>query len=265
MASERITQFEFDTKIQDIEENLKKAMVKRIVCAPCCKRCCLDTVSVTDACEIVQGCQNEIKALDRKQKKMYMLEKIRNCITNKSDESGYCAFRWKIGVAPNKVLLNVCRKCFMNVYNVSHGYVEGLVRDIKEGTRNYIMASNKKAKVSSKFVGALVQLATMHGIELNRWQIQAMKVPNTIVSLVAFSWLGSYFEACGEPQPNAGEIHLDPCTVSHIFEEYQIVVSDCGEVRNCFLIYTQYIFTIYLENINICTIFSALERMLSSC
>jgi hypothetical protein len=144
--------------------------------------------------------------------------------------SGYSSFCWRLGVVPNQVLKNVCRKSFLNAYNVSHGYVERLVRDLKDGTRNYLFSSNKTAKVTSKFINNMEQLSSIHGVELSREQIQAMKVPNTIVSLVAFAWLASYFEMCGEPQPNGGEIHLDPCTVTHIFEEYVVVVADSGEV-----------------------------------
>lgn len=85
-------------------------------------------------------------------------------------------------------------------------------------------------RVSSNWVAHLEQTASWHGIVLSRKQIQAMRVPNTVVSLSAFAWMASYFDAVGEKQPNCGEIHLDPCTATHIWEEYKYVLSDAGEV-----------------------------------
>jgi hypothetical protein len=141
------------------------------------------------------------------------------------------SFNWKLGVKPSITVDNVCRKCFMNVYSVSHGYLDYIVFDMKGGTRCYDSSSgNKTARATSTFVNCLEDLAAKHGIVLSIEQIQALKVPNTFASLTAFAWMGSYFDACGEPQPNGNDIHLDPCTVKHIFEEYVIVCGDAGEV-----------------------------------
>jgi hypothetical protein len=83
MLQQRITDFEFNTRIQAADEVLKQSMVRRIVCAQCCKRNCLGSVGLDIACKVVDGCQAEINGLTRKQKKEYMLEKIRNCCRKK--------------------------------------------------------------------------------------------------------------------------------------------------------------------------------------
>ncbi len=231
MLSERITDFEFNTRINAADEALKQSMVWRIVCTECCKRNCLRSSHIGDVVKLVTACQEEINALDRRQKKDYMLQKIRNCFNKRHNVSGYASFSWKLGVAPNIILKDVCRKCFMNVYSVSHGYLDSIVFDIKGGARCYDDKSNNRTPcASTKFVETLKNLAARYGIELSLEHIQALKVPNTFASLTAFSWMCKYFESCGEPQPNGNEIHLDPCTVKHMYEEYVIVYSDVGEV-----------------------------------
>jgi hypothetical protein len=52
-------------------------------------------INFEHACEIIQGCQNEIRGLDRKQKKMYMLEKVRSCVV-KAHMSGIHLYPTKV-------------------------------------------------------------------------------------------------------------------------------------------------------------------------
>lgn len=135
-----------------------------------------------------------------------------------------------LGVAPATVVQNVCRRCFMNTYGCSHGYIDGIVKDIKEGVRSYDRAcSDKNRRVSLSFTSHLVNIASYHGVTLTRKQIQAMTVPNTVESLSAFAWMSTFFDVAGEQQPNIDEIHLDPCSVDHIWEEYRCVMEDAKQ------------------------------------
>lgn len=82
------------------------------------------------AVKIVEGCVTELHGFGLREKKEYILEKIRSCIKIKHD-SGYLSFKWKLGVAPSPVLDDVCRKCFMNTYMISHGYLDSIVATLK--------------------------------------------------------------------------------------------------------------------------------------
>ena len=74
-------------------------------------------------------------------------------------------------------------------------------------------------------------MAAHFGVKLTRQQLQAISVPNSVESLAAFGWMHNYFTSVGEHQPKVDEIHLDPCTVTHIWEEYKQTLQDAGEVR----------------------------------
>lgn len=203
------------------ESVVETCMAKPIVTASCCKRDCLCILDPTQALEVVKGCMDEVRGMSRVEKKEYLLEKIRNCVKKKHD-SGYISFNWKLGVSPASVIEGICRKAFMNVYRCSHGYVDILVDSIKAGTRCFDLPCNDRVpRVNTNFLSHLENLASWHGVTLTRKQIQAMTIPNTFASLNAFSWMGSFFEACGEQQPNGDEIHLDPCVVTHIWDEYK--------------------------------------------
>jgi hypothetical protein len=116
----------------------------------------------------------------------------------------------------------------MNMYCCSHGYIDGIVKDFKDGVRSYDRPSN--GRTNRSFLSHLESLASFHGIKLTREQMQAMTIPNSIQSLSCFGWMRNFFDSVGEHQPNVDEIHLDPCTVTHIFEEYKQVLQDAGEV-----------------------------------
>lgn len=163
---------------------------------------------------------------------MYLLEKVRSCVVLERD-SGYCKFNWTVGSAPAPTARNVCRSCFMTAYDCSHGYIESIVSDMKSGTRSYDQkSSDKRARVNLHFISHLEVLAGHYGVKLTRAQMQAITVPNSVESLSAFGWLQNYFSTVGEHQPKIDEIHLDPCTKTHIWEEYKQTMDDAGEV--CF-------------------------------
>jgi hypothetical protein len=213
------------------------ATAKRIVTNPCCKRHCLKSIPRDASLVIATGCLAELRGMKFTEKKIYLLEKVRSCVKTEHD-SGYVSFCWKVGASPAPTASNVCRKCFMACYDCSHGYIDAIVRDMKDGVRCYEKSSSDNtARVNLNFAAHLEQLAAHHGVNLTRQQIQAMTVPNTVESLSAFAWMQNYFNAVGEHQPKVDEIHLDPCVVSHIWEEYKQTLEDAGQVTEIFYDY----------------------------
>lgn len=209
------------------EEGQLRINAKRLVSTPCCKRECMKSMPLKNAIAVATGCLNEIHGTSHAEKKVYILEKIRSCVKTKHD-SGFISFAWQVGVSPAPRALNVCRRCFMNMYCCSHGYVDGIVKNLKAGVRSYERPSN--GRVKANFMAHLESLAALHGIQLTREQKQAMTIPNSIESLSCFGWMRNYFDSVGEHQPSVDEIHLDPCTVTHIYAEYKQVLQDVGEV-----------------------------------
>jgi hypothetical protein len=203
---------------------------KRIVSSPCCRRECMKTIPLDKAVAVATGCLNELHGMSQLEKKMYLLEKVRGCVKTKHD-SGFISFSWKIGIPPAPRAMNVCRFCFMNMYCCSHGYIDGIVRDLKGGVRSYDRPSSGRANLN--FIHHLESLAEYHGVKLTREQKQAITIPNSIQSLSCFGWMQNFFNFVGEHQPSVDEIHLDPCTVTHIYDEYKQVLEDVGEVSVC--------------------------------
>lgn len=146
--------------------------------------------------------------------------------------TGYYSFNWKVGAAPAPTASNVCRHCFMTLYGCSHGYIDAIVRNVKDGVRSYDRAaSDCSSRVTLNFLSHLENMAAHFGVKLTRQQLQAISVPNSVESLSAFGWMHNYFSSVGEHQPKVDEIHLDPCTATHIWEEYKQTLEDAGEVR----------------------------------
>lgn len=216
--------------IVSLEESTIAASAKRIVCTPCCRKHCLKSIPRDAAVAIAEGCLAEVRGMKFAEKKIYLLEKVRSCVKTVHD-SKYVSFNWKVGVAPAPSACNVCRKCFMAAYDCSHGYIDAIVRDMKDGVRCYEKgSSDKSSRISLNFTSHLEQLASHFGVHLTRQQMQALTVPNSVESLTAFAWMQNYFSSVGEHQPKVDEIHLDPCTVTHIWEEYKQTIEDAGEV-----------------------------------
>jgi len=48
-----------------------------------------------------------------------------------------------------------------------------------------------------------------------------MQLPNTADSVACYAWMRYYFSLIGDCEPNTdGEVHLEPCNVQDIYEEY---------------------------------------------
>jgi len=49
---------------------------------------------------------------------------------------------------------------------------------------------------------------------------------NSLAHTNAVEWLNTYFELCGDFQPNSGEIYLDPMKYSDIYSEYEAELTE---------------------------------------
>ena len=49
---------------------------------------------------------------------------------------------------------------------------------------------------------------------------------NSLPHANAVEWFSSYFDLCGDYQPNSGEIHLDPMKLTDIYSEYEAELGD---------------------------------------
>ena len=155
---------------------------------PCCNNRCLRQIPISDAVAAATACTQELHGMGAAEKKIYLLEKIRNCASH-THESGYISFNWVVGVAPNVEVRNVCRKCFRNAYSCSSGYIDNIVRDMKDNVRSYDRgASDTTASKSGKvFTVHLEQFAANYGVNLTSEQKQAITAPHTVASLTCFS------------------------------------------------------------------------------
>ena len=52
-----------------------------------------------------------------------------------------------------------------------------------------------------------------------------MRLPNSVESVDCYTWCSRcYFELMGDKEPpnTDGEIHLEPCTILEVYEEYKV-------------------------------------------
>jgi hypothetical protein len=176
------------------------------------------------AVDLVTQCQNEIDGFSAKEKKLYMLEKVRGCIIG-STKKGYFKFNWKIGILPGHTMDYVCRDCFCHTYGCGTTFIEVLITKLKIGEKNNDQnLGDAGPAINSVFVANLTAFAATKNIELSPLQIAALVIPNTVAALACFAWMHSYFDAVGDQQPNHAEIHLEPTDIKIVHSEYYQVL-----------------------------------------
>ena len=61
-----------------------------------------------------------------------------------------------------------------------------------------------------------------------------MKFPNSVDAIIAFGWIESYFNLVGDTESNFNEIHLDPVTITSIYDKYCFDMGcDVKSMPNC--------------------------------
>jgi hypothetical protein len=171
----------------------------------------------------------ELDGFSAKEKKMYIVEKVRSCISGKS-KKGYYRFVWTVGSNPGIVKAKVCRRSFCNAYCCGLTYVKVLISKLKAGDRSLdIVLCHSRPAVGPAFVKQLISLAATFNIELTPLQLSGLMVPNTVASLSCIAWMKAFFDAVGDQPPNHHEIHLEPTGIKVVHAEYHHVIGDAGE------------------------------------
>lgn len=125
------------------------------------------------------------------------------------------------------ILSGVCRQCFVQCYECSHGYLDNICASIKRGEDTTVasLGDNTAAYVySDTFKSALTEMARSEYIVLNHEHIAAMQIPNTVQSLSCYAWMSSFFKLTGDVMPNSVEIHLEACEIKEIHAEVIILI-----------------------------------------
>ena len=137
---------------------------------PCCRRDCLRREHADE--DLIRGCVDEYFDLNRAAKANYMMGKVKSCMLVKPDlEDKKKKYSWTIGVPPNKVIVDVCAKAFQTIYNISHGSVENICREIKKGTMSNDCPYNDSASfpICNKNTVKLIDtMCEEFNIKLNR-------------------------------------------------------------------------------------------------
>ena len=83
-----------------------------------------------------------------------------------------------------------------------------------------------------KFYKDLKELAESKGANLSNEQNAIMRMPNTVCSLKAYTWMEWYFTSFGDKTPNKEEIHLEYTPFKDIWQEYcnDMVNDTSGEI-----------------------------------
>lgn len=182
-----------------------------------------------EAVDMAEQCAAEIKGMNKKEKKMHLLNKVKNSCKGVSGK-GYIKPNWIIGEAPGKVLSGVCRTCFCNVYEIGLSYLDSLCSVVKNGYKTTVEELSDKTVALPAFQKHLADLASSLGIELTTTQLAALVIPNTTETLTCFAWLHTLFDAIGDKQPACAEIHLEPTNMLDIHKEYKSCLSNVDEI-----------------------------------
>lgn len=186
---------------------------------------------------LVKDCLLEVHNLNIQQKREYLMEKIRGTILNPEllkEEKRYCRHNWKIGVAPKRVVENVCRTAFQLAYGIGKSYIEVIVRSIKDFEVNLEPPLDDRAVISSHYEYLFIKMAEDRGLQLTRDQLAALRVPNSPTSVLCYSWMLIYFDVIGDLIPNSdGEIHIEPTDIKEIWAEYKEDTNFAGESYLC--------------------------------
>ncbi len=155
--------------------------------------------------------------------------------------------KWFVGSGQNK-LDHVCRHAFLNSYGLSHASLDRICNAVKLGNLNVeenFYKDNKNFAQSTTESGIsdklLKKYSVEHGIDLTIQQLAALKIPNNQENLDAYGFLDAYFNLMGDQQPNRNdEIHLEPCTVKSIYEEYVNDMKLFYSEKNSWLTYSAF-------------------------
>jgi len=143
---------------------------------------------------------------------------------------------WFVGYG-NARFDGVCRHAFLNSYGLAHASLDRICSAVKKGILNagenfYNDNSNfALSRTDSKIDETTIRKYSMQNdLNLTTLQFVSLKIPNNRQNLDTYGFMHQYFSLMGDKQPNRNdEIHLEPCTVTSIYEEY---VNDMKLISN---------------------------------
>lgn len=100
--------------------------------------------------------------------------------------------------------------------NVEKSFGERQQGDLLVPQNSYTCASRKK------YLKQLDVLCQNSGIQLTLDEEACVFLPNSDLSLQCYAWMKAHFSLIGDEEPNSHEIHLEPCYIKDIYEEYKL-------------------------------------------
>jgi hypothetical protein len=73
--------------------------------------------------------------MDKQEIKKFFYCKISQCWTGKLTPKGYMDMEWQVGCGQHRYI-NVCRKAFIQSYNIPHTTVDNICANLKKGLTN---------------------------------------------------------------------------------------------------------------------------------
>jgi hypothetical protein len=204
----------------------KENYALRIVHTQCCAKSCTRTIDMNILKNIVVTNLNEIETMTRKERRLYLRQKVAAFVEKVSSKNYICC-SYKIGdpICHGQVF-PVCRYAFRLVYKMTKNMLETFSREIKnnhgpnEEHRGFSDCTAPEFTDDQAEVRAFVE--EIFGIKLSHVQNTAMQIRNSTAQLYAYGWLNFYFKCVGDEEPNThGEIHLDNVKIKDIYLEYK--------------------------------------------
>ena len=222
---------------------MPRAKLSSFTSVCCCLICCLSCACeqcvihrhicpevVFDTKRAVISCVKEQERLDREERKKFMLDKLKS-LQVRVTMTGKYYFTWQIGTGAERIV--VCRYGFEMAYQITRWYSDDLISRFKDGDANVSACFTDRTALDKSGINdkRVIAFCKHFGIALNRRQIRALKIPNSMQSLSTVAWMNYYFKLMADNVPNiAEELHLEPVKKAAIYEEYCFDCSSYSDV-----------------------------------
>ena len=185
---------------------------------------------VFDATEAIKAAIKELARLNRKERKVYLLDKVKS-LQVRVTMTGKYFVSWQVGTGVDRIV--VCRGGFETAYQISSWYTDDLIDRIKDGCVNDEATFTDRTAIDKSGINdtRVIAFCKHFRISLTRKQLRALKIPNSFSSLTAVAWMNYYFGLMADNVPNAAEeLHLEPVKKHSIFEEYCADVNSYNDI-----------------------------------
>lgn len=91
-----------------------------------------------------------------------------------------------------------------------------------EHQQGELFQGSQTSSSRGKFLKELELMCQNRGFQLSLDEKACVYLPNTEESLQCYTWMKNHFSLIGDIEPNSQEIHLEPCFIKDIYEEYKL-------------------------------------------